>query len=182
MKRTFKTTFLILFILAVLACITIACLYYLYPQKYSQYVDTYAEQYGIDTSLVYAIIKCESNFNKDALSNANAYGLMQLTKDTFEWGYTREHSAPPQNLSLYDADTNIKYGCKVYSLLSAEFKNDTVALAAYNAGRSRVKSWLDDKNYSYDSKTLSIIPYAETKAYVKKVINTQKIYKFLYQE
>lgn len=164
----------------VLIALVLWSLYYLFPQKYSEQVTEYSNQYGIDKSLVYAIIKCESNFNANAMSSANAQGLMQLTPDTFSWAYSKQHNKQPESIMLFDAKTNICYGCATYSMLKAEFKDDTVALAAYNAGRSRVKSWLSNPQYSKDGKTLCDIPYPETKTYVKKVLNTQKIYKFLY--
>ena len=154
--------------------------YYSFPRKYESLVTEYSKQYGIDESLVYAIIKCESNFDANALSRANAQGLMQLTPDTFSWAYSKEHNTRPKSVMLFDANTNIRYGCCNYSILKAEFLSDEVALAAYNAGRSRVISWLENPEYSNDKKTLLNIPYPETKTYVKKVLLIQKIYNFLY--
>ena len=56
----------------------------IYPQKYSEYVEKYAEEYDIDSLLVYAIIKAESNFKADVVSKSNAVGLMQLMDATAE--------------------------------------------------------------------------------------------------
>ena len=52
---------------------------------------------------------------------------------------------------------------------------------AYNAGRGTVNGWLSDSKYSEDGKTLTYIPYEETKNYVDKVNTYYKIYKFLYK-
>ncbi len=163
-----------------LAAVAFFTLRYLYPKQYFQEVEKYSQQYGIDTDLVYAVIKCESNFDKDALSHASAYGLMQITRETYEWAAKREKDSDFDNNSLFDPDTNIRYGCVIYSIFQNEFESPAVCLAAYNAGRGRVKSWLSDKNYSQDGKTLDKIPFSETENYVKKVLRTQKIYKLIY--
>ena len=49
----------------------------LYPQNYRNYVEKYADEYGLDESLVYAVIKCESNFNSQAISHKDARGLVR---------------------------------------------------------------------------------------------------------
>ena len=63
-----------------------------YPIKYKTEVEEASNNYGIEKELIYAIIKCESGFDKEAHSHANAIGLMQITPDTFKWLqlYTRE--------------------------------------------------------------------------------------------
>lgn len=67
--------------------ITIYCLYSwglrkAYPEKYSEYVDKYAKKYDIEREWIFAIIKSESNFEKDSVSNSGAKGLMQLMDET----------------------------------------------------------------------------------------------------
>ena len=163
-----------------LAAVAFFTLRYLYPKQFSQEVEKYSQQYGIDTDLVYAVIKCESNFNKDAFSRAGACGLMQITRETFEWAAKREKDDEFDDKTLFDPDTNIRYGCVIYSIYQNEFKTPEVCLAAYNAGRGNVKKWLSDKTCSADGKTLEKIPFAETDTYVKKVLRTQKIYKLIY--
>lgn len=158
--------------------ITYISLRYLYPQKYSDTVSKYSKEYGLDESIVYAIIKCESNFNSNALSNAGAVGLMQITPDTYTWAANKINDTDGH--SLYDVDINIKYGCYIFSLFLNEFGVEETALASYNAGRGRVLSWLNNTEYSEDGIILTEIPYKETSNYVKKVLLTQNIYRFLY--
>lgn len=164
----------------IVLCVVFYAFRYLYPQKYSAEVQKYSQEYGIDPSLVFAVIKCESNFKADAISHAGAYGLMQITQETYEWAAKREKDDEYTDKSLFDPDTNIRYGCVIYSIFQNEFTDPAVCLAAYNAGRGRVKGWLSDKSYSGDGKTLDVIPFAETKTYVKKVLRTQKIYELIY--
>jgi hypothetical protein len=59
-----------------------------YPERYTQYVEQYAKESGLDPLLVYAVIKSESGFNPDAMSPQGARGLMQLTPETFDWVQT----------------------------------------------------------------------------------------------
>ena len=151
-----------------------------YPIKYESEVENATQNYGIEKELIYAIIKCESGFNKEAHSHANAIGLMQITPDTFKWLqlYTHEKNLSVENLK--NPKINIKYGTLFISLLRKQYSNDEVVLSAYNAGDSVVKRWMSDKNISSDGKNLDFIPYKETRNYVKKVASAKKIYKKIY--
>lgn len=180
MNKILKKTIIAVFILTVLLVAAFFTLRYLYPQKYSAEVQKYSEQYGVDADLIYAVIKCESNFDTRALSHANAYGLMQITKETYEWAAKREKDEDYAMHSLFEPDTNIRYGCVIYSIFEKEFSDISTTLAAYNAGRGRVNTWLSNQNYSKDGKTLDVIPFVETQNYVKKVLRTQKIYQLIY--
>lgn len=179
-SRVIKTAITLLVTAAVALAAVFCALRWLYPKKYQTEVERYAAQYGIDPDLVYSIIKCESNFTPDAVSAAGACGLMQITSATYEWVLSRENAESSGKNSLFDPATNIRYGCAIYALLSDELKEPAVALAAYNAGRGRVLSWLSNDAYSADGKTLHTIPFAETDGYVEKVLNAQKIYKLIY--
>ena len=69
---------------------------------------------------------------------------------------------------VFDAETNVKYGTFFLSFLYGEFGDWDTAFAAYNAGRNKVKSWLQDESISKDGKLVNI-PYSETANYIKKV-------------
>lgn len=60
-----------------------------YPMKYAAFVNRAAEEYEFAPSLLFALIYTESGFDPDAVSSADAKGLMQLTDDTFEWAQQR---------------------------------------------------------------------------------------------
>lgn len=152
----------------------------LYPLEYEQIVNEASETYNVEKELIYAIIKCESGFNSDAHSHADAQGLMQITPDTFKWLklHTREKNDDINKLK--DPAVNIMYGTLFISLLREKYGDEEVALSAYNAGETVVKRWLDDKNISKDGKKLDYIPYKETCKYVKRVQWARKIYKILY--
>ena len=81
---------------------------YIYPKKYSEYVEFYAEEYNLDENLVYSVIKAESKFDKDAVSRKGAKGLMQIGDSTRDWAI--------EELEMTEADIfkpqdNIRIGC-----------------------------------------------------------------------
>lgn len=142
----------------------------IYPMKYQEIVNEMAEEYQLEPSLVFAVIHTESKFDPNALSAAQAKGLMQITDDTFRWAQRRagEKGLVPED--LYTPETNIRYGCYILVLLSEQFDDIETVLAAYNAGQGRVQKWLKDPAYSTDGKTLHTIPYEETEDYVRRVL------------
>ncbi len=151
----------------------------IYPQKYTEYVEKYSADFGIDKNLLYAVIKTESSFRPDAVSSADAVGLTQITPETFEWLKTKL-GEEDENLSLTDPETSVKYGAFFLSYLLDEFGNTDTAVAAYHAGRGRVNEWLEDKNLSPDGVNLAVIPIDETAHYVKKINKALNVYNNLY--
>ncbi|MCR5652481.1 MAG: lytic transglycosylase domain-containing protein [Ruminococcus sp.] len=151
----------------------------LYPLKYSEYVDKAAEEYGVDKALVYAMMRTESHFNKDAVSSAGAIGLMQLTPDTYEW-LCNKRDIDYVDGGLYEPSINIDFGTYLISYLFEEFGDEKLVIAAYNAGPDNVKAWLNNSEYSPDGKTLATIPYEETEKHVDKVLDAEDKYNKLY--
>lgn len=155
---------------------------YVYPEKYRQYVEKYAAENGLDKYFVYAVIKTESNFDPEAVSDAGAVGLMQIMEDAFDWVQYRmgEECAGEEYSDLYDPETNIKYGTCLLRLLCEEYGCKETAAAAYHTGRGNVNSWLSDKDCSSDGKTLENIPSSATGHYVHKVMTAYEGYTNLY--
>ena len=181
-KRTQKTLLAVsvpFLVLTVIFIGTLSILKILYPIKYGNFVEFYASENNLSESFVYAVIECESGYDEKAVSYADARGLMQLTPDTFKW-LQRKRGEKLGEEMLFDAQTNIKYGCYFYGILFEIYGNERTALAAYHAGMGNVKKWLKDERYSRDGKTLYDIPFENTKKYVNKVIKTRNIYSKLY--
>lgn len=184
-KKDFRLV--ILFPLVLLICLCTGCskqalLKKVYPIKYQDYVEKYAEEYNLDKYLVYAVIKVESKFNPEAISNAGAVGLMQVMEDTAKecnekggFGYDI-----PEDLS--NPEVNIRIGCYYLNLLYEKYGDMELAVMAYNGGKGNVDKWLADESLSDGNGGLVEIPYEETKKYVEKVFNALDTYNELYNQ
>lgn len=146
------------------------------PKRYTGAVKAACREFGLREETLYAVIKVESGFNRRAKSNKGAVGLMQILPSTAEYVCPED-----TEINLYDPKINIYVGAKYLFYLFDKFKDEKVALAAYNAGEGNVITWLSDKEYSSDGKTLSYIPFGETRAYVEKVLKFKRLYKILYK-
>ena len=152
-----------------------------YQQKYSEQVEKYSREFGVDEDLVYAVIRTESGFREEVESHAGAVGLMQLMPDTFAWLQEDLDGEVTYSADqLKNADINIRYGTYFLSWLLDRYGDTGTACAAYNAGLSNVDDWLADSRYSSDGRTLSEIPYKETARYVEKVQDAMEMYKKIY--
>ena len=151
-----------------------------YPLEYTEYVERYAEQYGIPESLIYAIIRTESSFDSGAVSSAGAVGLMQMLPETFRWLTDEILFDHLESGMLYDPETNIKYGTYLLSRYYDRYGDWELTLAAYNGGPGNVDKWLEDPEYADGEGGLKKIPFKETRNYVKKVNNARDTYERLY--
>ena len=124
------------------------------PKEFEPIINSCALEYGVDTSLVKAVIQAESGYNPNALSRKGAAGLMQLMPKTAE-GLKVSNA--------FDPSENIRGGVRYLRFLLDTFKGDvSLALAAYNAGLSKVAQYR------------GIPPYEETRNYVGKVLSYRK--------
>ena len=120
-------------------------------QRYSSIIQTASKAYGVEPSLVHAVISAESAYNQYAVSRTGAMGLMQLMPDT-----ARRYGV--QN--MMDPKENIHGGVRYLADLLTMFKGRIdLAVAAYNAGENAVIRY-----------GLTIPPYAETRHYVPRVL------------
>ena len=173
--------FILLILLAVI--IYFVAINLIYPRKYKDIVEQAASIYNVDPNLIYAVIKQESNFNKDAVSSAGAKGLMQIIDPTAKQMARRIDSIDDKNYDVFDPYTNIHIGTKYLSYLIKYFDgNYYLAIIAYNAGMGRVDTWLEAEYNEYTdyTKLLENIKYNETKTYFEKVLNYYNIYTKLY--
>ena len=151
----------------------------LYPIRYDEFVEVYAKENNLSPFFVYAVIKCESNFDKNAVSYADARGLMQLLPSSFLWLTDKTGENLPES-EMLDPETSIKYGCYLYGMLFSEFESEQESLAAYHAGQGNVRKWLKNRQYSNNGTTLDEIPFPNTRDYIQRVIKTKAIYEKLY--
>ena len=158
-----------------------AVLKYMYPIKYESVVERTSKEYGVEKELIYAIIKCESGFDENAKSHAGACGLMQITPETFDWvGKYHAKNEDLKGADIHTPETNVKIGTLFISTLIKKYKNEVLALCAYNAGMNAVDRWLRENREFKKSADTEHIPYPETKEYVRRVQRAKKMYKKLY--
>ena len=150
-----------------------------YPIHYKELIEKYAKENKLDPFLVAAVIRVESNYQPDARSHMNAYGLMQILPETGEWIAGRLGEEFEVN-KLTDPEYNIRYGTYYLRYLMDYFGRTQLALAAYNGGLTNVNNWLNTPEYSKDGKTLDFIPFDETNNYVKKVTDYYENYQRVY--
>ena len=184
-KLNKKIVFLIVGILIVVCILNIPNAYYIiqtkiYPRKYDAEVSKYAEEFDVDKYLIFAIIKAESNFKKDAISNKNAMGLMQLMPDTAT-DIAKIINIELNNDLIMDTDVNIKLGTKYISILINKYQNIEIALCAYNAGSGNVDNWISKGIINTDGTNIEEVPFKETNNYVRKILRDYKTYKQLYE-
>ncbi len=155
----------------------------IYPIKYENFVENYSTKYEVDKNLIYAIIKAESNFNQQAVSNKEAKGLMQLMPQTAEDIAKKldiEVTKEEISKKLLEPEFNINLGTKYISNLLAKYSNIELALTAYNAGSGNVDTWVENRTLMADGSNIENIPYKETNNYVRKILRDYEIYKKLY--
>lgn len=154
----------------------------IFPLKHEEEIITWSAEYDVDPYLIMGIIRAESSFQADAVSHADAMGLMQITAETgrqiAQWLQVEDF----QTEQLFDAACNIRFGTYYVSWLMEQFDGNLKnVLAAYNAGIGTVQGWLADSRYSADGKTLQDIPFQETSDFVTRVTTYQSLYRILYR-
>ncbi len=137
-------------------------------KKYLGVINDASDRFSVEKSLILAVIKAESDFKERAVSNRQAFGLMQITENTF--GYVCDlYNLNYDREDIFDVVANVNVGTAYLDYLFKRFLTEKEVLAAYNAGEGNVTQWLNDDRYSKDGKTLEAVPFKETDNYIKKV-------------
>lgn len=162
-------------LIIVLICLNKKILKLSYKREYSEYVTKYSQQYNVDENLVYALIKAESNFKADAVSNKGAQGLMQLMFSTAK-DVAKKSGIELTEENILDPEININIGTKYLATLLEKYKCVEVAIAAYNAGSGNIDKWISNGTIKADGSDIENIPFKETNTYVRKIMKAFKIY------
>ncbi|MEX2449577.1 MAG: lytic transglycosylase domain-containing protein [Rhodospirillales bacterium] len=139
--------------------------------------------YSLEVPLVLALIRQESAFNPEALSHAGARGLMQLMPGTASQLAKQMKMAYSRGRLTADPDYNLKLGQTYLLNMIEEFDGSYImALAAYNAGPSRVKRWVKENGDPRDKDVdvidwIEMIPFSETRNYVQRVMENLQVYR-----
>lgn len=151
---------------------------YVYPQKFSETVYKYSDEYDVPIALVYATMKTESDFDCNAVSSAGACGIMQIMPGTFET-IADDLSEDVSPSDIFNPQINIKYGIIYLSEQYKSFGCWEYAILAYNAGPQRVSQWLDDNKINVSENRWDI-PIEESADYIKKIRKCADKYSRIY--
>ena len=150
-----------------------------FPRPWEEEVSSASEITGLPKSTIWSVMKRESRFLNNAVSKAGAVGLMQLMP------LTAQNVAKQMDLDLNDLSNpkeNIMIGATYFALLQKKFNSDLIRVsAAYNAGETIVVKW-DTLNSKDWAEWIENIPYAETREFVRSVLENRELYRAIYAD
>lgn len=151
----------------------------IFPWPNQSAVEAEAEEFGVDALLLAALVRQESVFDVEALSPAGARGLAQLLPSTAAL------MARGLDMAFYPdwitvPDLNLHLGAAHLAELLKRFGRVDAAIAAYNAGPVPVRRWLEREGANDPDKFIELIPYPETRGYVRSLLRNRELYRALY--
>ncbi len=149
----------------------------LYPFGWRDDVLAAACRTGLDPYFIAAVVREESSYYPKALSRAGARGLMQLLPATAQPMAEVRGLAFRDGALLDEPRVNLELGASFLAGLLREFGDPRLALAAYNAGPSRVREWWTARRTNDVEAWVEQIPYDETRHYVKRVVLSWEEYR-----
>jgi soluble lytic murein transglycosylase len=144
-----------------------------YPLRYEAIVRGHARNYDLPPTLLAAVIYTESKFDASARSSAGAVGLMQLLPETARGIATRTGGTRFVVDDLLDPEINVRYGSWYLRHLIDRYDDIPTALAAYHAGQGNVDAW---------RRAGLGIQFPETRTYVERVLDAQRVYAEVYAD
>ena len=153
-----------------------------YPLPYRGTLVSAARQVSVDPALLAAVVRQESAFDPEAVSDAGAMGLTQLMPATARRVARNAGLPEPDSTDLLDPGVNIELGARYLSELLARYDGSRLAaLVAYNAGPARWHRWRRLPERRADTELfVEAIPFAETRRYVKAVLRNELLYRTLH--
>ena len=150
-----------------------------FPWPNRSAVEAEAEEFGIDSRLFAALVRQESTFDADALSSAGARGLAQLLPSTAAiLARGLDVTFHPEWITV--PDLNLHLGAAHLAELIKRFGRVDAAIAAYNAGPTPVRRWLTRAGAEDPDRFVELIPYPETRGYVRSLLRNRELYRALY--
>jgi len=150
------------------------------PLRHEDIIRQQAADKGLDASLLAGVIYTESRF-RDQTSHAGARGLMQITPATANYIAQKSGGTRFEQGDLATPQINISYGSWYLRYLLDRYDGNVVlALCAYNGGEGNVDKWLQEAHVADTAFTLDRVPFAETREYVRRVLDARKDYREQY--
>ena len=150
----------------------------LFPEAWWDTIKAESEKNNLDPYLVASLIRQESEFDPSAISYAHAYGLMQLLPSVGRVLAREEGISHFQTFQLLDPVMNIRLGTRYLRQMLDKFGGvQEYALAAYNAGDSRVVDWEAAGPYTGMDEFIESIPFTQTREYVEAILRNEETYR-----
>jgi soluble lytic murein transglycosylase len=151
----------------------------LYPLPYESALRREAAKNDFDPMFAAGLIRQESTFQADAVSHANAIGLMQVLPKTGKL-LAKQLKVRYAKNKLFEPDYNIELGMVYIASLVRQTGALEYAAAAYNAGEDRIAAWKAERNYDEIPELVESIPFTETREYVQVVLRNTEVYRMIY--
>jgi soluble lytic murein transglycosylase len=152
----------------------------LFPKPFWGDLKKYSSSNALDPYLVASLIRQESAFNPNAVSRANAVGLMQLLPKVGKSVAKQEKLKKFNPQELFTPAINMQLGTRYFRAMVDKFDSFEYALAAYNAGSDRVQDWMGQGKYRDPQEFVESIPFTETREYVQNIMRNANVYRQLY--
>ena len=154
----------------------------LFPLPYRADLIGAASERNLDPYLLAGLIRQESEFDPQARSRANAFGLTQVRPATGRLFALQAGVARFNSRLLFQPTANLKIGASIFaSMLEKNGGKLEQTLAAYNAGPNRAAEWIAWNTYREPAEFVESIPFSETRDYVQAVLRNADLYRRLYQ-
>ena len=141
-----------------------------YPRPYTEAVAEASKVAGVPADWILGVMRQESLYRQDAVSRADARGLMQMLPSTAIAVARRWHLIAPRKDALFDPPVAVTLGAAYLRELLDRYAGQlSLSLAAYNAGSASVARWLPPKSMDADV-WIENVPYAETRGYVQHIL------------
>jgi soluble lytic murein transglycosylase-like protein len=146
------------------------------PRPFDRLVGESAKESGVPKDLLYAVMRQESRFDREAVSPAAARGLMQLTLPAAGEAARDLNEEPPAYADLYDPARSLRLGAQTIRRLLEKFSGDAASVvAAYNAGAGQTTLWSGGSQVPAEA-LLAAISYPETRVYFRRVLANKRLY------
>lgn len=153
---------------------------YLFPRPFHSIVKESEDKFGVETSLIYAIMRQESAFNRRARSHADAFGLMQLlpsvakrTANVFDLEFDEAEDLFQPEIAIPIGTAHVK---ELFDRYRGQF---ILSVASYNASSEAIRGWVKTRYRGDPLEFIEDIPYAETRSYVRLVLRNYIFYRWL---
>jgi soluble lytic murein transglycosylase len=152
-----------------------------FPIPFRGAIEKYSHDQGLDSFLVAALIRQESEFDVKVISYAKAYGLMQLLPATGRQLARHFGVRRLSNSELLTADRNIQLGTYFFRNLMNSYGGQVeIALASYNAGPGRANVWRTWGPFREPAEFVETVPIHQTRGYIQFVLRNADVYRRLY--